>query len=163
MNILIILGHKLEPNNRLTPILMERLKKGNQLFSTGKYDKIIVSGGKVQTKSTRTEAYMMKQYLTLWFGIKEKYILTERRSEDTIQNAQFCLTILKKIKNLKSITIISSKVHITRVKYIFNHYLQSYKKLLKYVYSNNKMPLKNLMIRTKNEKKYLQQFLNSIK
>ena len=158
MNILIILGFKLQPNNRLTPTLMERLKKGHQLFSTGKYDKIIVSGGRVQPKSTRTEAYMMKQYLSSWFGINESYILTESRSKDTIENAQYCLTMLHKIKNIKSITIISSKFHIKRVKHIFNYYLQSYKKILSYTHSNNKMSLQERIMRTKNETIYIQTF-----
>ena len=162
MNILIILGFKLQPNNRLTPTLMERLKKAHQLFSTGKYDKIIVSGGKVQTNSTRTEAYMMKRYLTLWYGIKESYILTESKSKDTIENAQYCLTMLNKIKNIKSITVLSSKFHIKRVKYIFNYYLQPYKKILSYTRSNNKMSLQERIMRTKNEKKYIQRFKKKI-
>ena len=161
MNILIILGFKLLPNNKMSQILINRLDKGAKLFKniSKKYNNIIVSGGRVEKRSSHSEAYLMKKYLIHTHNIPKHVILTESNSIDTIENAVYCMRILQQIKHITSIDIVSSKFHIKRVRAIFSFYLQKYKQYTQYIYSNNALYGQALITRNKNEKKYLTLFL----
>ena len=136
MNIVIILGDKLKNNGEISSILKQRLDKFLEIKNLKK-TKIIVSGGKAQQKALHTEAYMMKKYLIDVGNIAKTDIICENKSKDTIDNAIETLKIVEKINNIKSITIITSKFHIKRTKYIFNYYYESYKNKIKYIYSKN--------------------------
>ena len=64
MSVLIILGYKLYGDNNMTDVLKNRLDKGAKMFNTGKYNNIIVSGGRVEKKCKHTQAYVMKDYFS---------------------------------------------------------------------------------------------------
>lgn len=149
MNIIIILGNKLQRNGEMDKILTNRLDKAIGLFN--KYTYIIVSGGKVRD-CKHTEAYMMKKYLQT--TIPHSKIITESRSKNTIENARMCLSIINNLDNISNITVISSKFHIKRVQKIFDHY---FKRKIKYIGSANGIGGKVLENRHNREIKYYNQ------
>lgn len=148
MNIIIILGNKLQKDCEMDKILTNRLDKAIKLFNKYKYKYIIVSGGKVQD-CKHTEAYKMKKYLEN--SIPPDKIITEARSKNTLENARMCLSIIKDLNNVKNITVISSKFHIKRVQKIFDHY---FKIKIKYIGSDDGINGKLLENRINNEIKY---------
>jgi uncharacterized SAM-binding protein YcdF (DUF218 family) len=159
MNILVILGNKLLNNGEIDTILINRLKMGQHLYNTGNYNLIIVSGGKNQTKAKHTEAYKMKKYLIDNYNIPSKQIITEARSKTTIENSHECLKIIKTLSNVKSLTIVSSKFHIKRVKLIFNHVFNNTKYKKNYISSKNGIIGDILRKRIVNENKYYTKYI----
>lgn len=123
MTIIIILGHRILKDGSMSHSLINRLKLGHSLYKKG--DSIMLTGGRVQTKSKHTEAYLMKKYLLQEYEIPSKSIITEPRAMTTIENAIYSYKILTKINHIGDcdIIILSSNFHIKRVKYIFNKIL----------------------------------------
>jgi len=63
MNVLIILGEKLNKNGLMNDNLIYRLKKGYELYIKNKYNYIILCGGIVEKKAKYSESFVMKNYL----------------------------------------------------------------------------------------------------
>ena len=166
MNLLIILGNKLQKNGEMDTILINRLKMGQRLYNTGNYNLIVVSGGKVQS-CAHTEAYKMKKYLVDNCRIPANKIIMESRSKDTIENAKMCLRIIEKlssVKRVQGITVISSKFHIRRVKLIFNHFFKNTKntkKTILYLASADAISGADLKARRYKEQQYYDLFYNN--
>ena len=76
-NLLVVLGHKLAPNNKMHEILVKRLNKAVVFYRDYSINNIIVSGGIVGNKTTCSEAYMMKKYL-IENGVPKHVIYTEK-------------------------------------------------------------------------------------
>ena len=113
----VILGYKLNKNNKIHPILKKRLDLFIKKYKKG--DKVILTGGNTNN-NTHTQAYIMSKYIRKCIDIKKKEILIENKSLDTIQNILFTFKILKK-KNIRKFTIISSIWHLNRIKKIINN------------------------------------------
>lgn len=113
----VILGYKLNKNNKIHPILKKRLDFFIKKYKKG--DKVILTGGNTNN-NTHTQAYIMSKYIRKYIDIKKKEILIENKSLDTIQNILFTFKILKK-KNIRKFTIISSIWHLNRIKKIINN------------------------------------------
>ena len=152
MNFIIVLGNKLLPNGDLSQILINRLDKTYELYNAGKYDYIIVSGGKIDN-SKYTEASQMKQYL-IGLKIPTNKIIKEERSRDTIENAVECQKIIDNL-DVQEITVITSDFHLERVKHVFNDFFQH----VKYVSSNNGIDKEFLQKSILNEKICLGNYL----
>jgi uncharacterized SAM-binding protein YcdF (DUF218 family) len=163
MNILIILGEKLLATGKMSSILINRLNKGNELHKKNLYDKIIVAGGLVEKKALHSESHKMKQYLINKFSIDNKKIIKEDISTTTIENATECHKIIKQLKDVNMITIVSSSFHIKRVQVIFTETFKTTRYNINYESSNNGMHEKELNKRLINEKKYLYKYIESIK
>jgi uncharacterized SAM-binding protein YcdF (DUF218 family) len=89
-------------------------------------------------------------------------IKEEKISTTTIENAKESLKIIKKMDNIKIVSILSSKFHIERVKNIFRKiYDNNYN--LKFISSKNSIFGEELKIKKKNEIIYLQDFLCNYK
>ena len=164
MNILIILGYKLLKEGTMSAVLKNRLDKAISLYKLYKYDKIIVTGGNVEKSIVLTESYMMKKYLTSNYKINPKIIIEERVSTDTNENAIETCKIIYSIKsknNIESVTIVSSKFHIERVKLVFIHYYQNKFNLL-FEGSENGLSDNDMMEICINEKRCIQVFRQSI-
>ena len=146
MNIIIVLGNKLQKDCEMDKTLTNRLDMAIKLFDNYKY--IIVSGGKVHD-CKHTEAYKMKKYLEN--TIPSDKIITEARSKNTLENARMCLSIIQNMGNVKNITVISSKFHIRRVRKIFNYY---FKRNITYIGAADGIKGKVLEDRQNSEIKY---------
>lgn len=162
MNIVIILGEKLNRDGSISSILKHRLDKFINIQNKKNY-KIIVSGGKVEKKALHTEAYAMKRYLMNIGNVPKEKIITENKAQNTVENALFSLKIISKYTNIKSITIITSKFHMKRVKHIFNHYFKNLNANIVFLTTKNGLTNTQTKIRLSNEKKYLTHFLNNVK
>jgi uncharacterized SAM-binding protein YcdF (DUF218 family) len=161
MNILIILGEKLLKNVSMTKNLINRLDKGYELYIKNNYNYIIVCGGIVEKNALISESYIMKKYLVNK-NIPLHIIKEEKISTTTIENAKESLKIIKKMDNIKIVSILSSKFHIERVKNIFlKIYNNNYN--LKFISSKNGIFGEELKIKKKNEIIYLQDFLCNYK
>ena len=136
MNIIIVLGEKLDNSGNISETLKNRLDKAVEVYQTGNYN-IIVSGGNVQTNTIYSEAYQMKQYLTNTLSIPTSKIITEPNSKNTIENAQYTLEIIKQKGGIDRIVVVSSEFHIKRVEFIFNYFFNPYGMSLYYVSSKN--------------------------
>ena len=155
MNFIIVLGNKLLPNGDLSQILINRLDKTYELYKTGKYDYIIVSGGKVGD-SKYTEAYQMKRYLSE-LKIPVNKIIKEEISRNTIENAKECLKIINNL-DVQKITVITSDFHLDRVKYIFKDFFENI--IIEYVQSDNGFDENFLQKSILNEKIYLDKYID---
>ena len=110
---LIVLGFQCE-DDRIHPLLQERLDTALKLLRSHDFRKIILTGGAVASKTT--EADIMKQYL-LRNGVEESKILLDREARDTIENIRNCKAIMERYR-LRTCLIVSNAFHMRRIRYI---------------------------------------------
>lgn len=136
-----ILGETLYAKNKLPNILKNRLDLCLTLYQPN--DKIIVCGGNVcgRPKCNKTEALVMRDYLTS-NNISNKSIILENRSKSTIHNIKNIMKICV-TNRFNNISIISSRWHISRVKLICNIELPKYIKT-KFISTNESVSKKRL-------------------
>lgn len=115
MKVYIVLGHKLNKNNKITNRLKKRLDKFIDEYDNKSL--VILSGGK--NKSKVSEAVKMKEYL-LKKSIHISNLILETKSKSTFENIINSFTLLKNNygeKNYNFILITDNK-HMIKVKKI---------------------------------------------
>jgi hypothetical protein len=95
MNLIHILGYELTDDNKVKPILRERLKKGLGLIQQFPNSKIIVSGGHPPNKPQETEAKEMREWL-IKKNVDPDRIIKEDRSVSTIEQILYLYRHLQK-------------------------------------------------------------------
>ena len=109
MNIVIVLGNRINDDGSLSAIMQKRLKLTLEYYQNFKPDHIIVSGGLANEAAGITEAKAMKEYLVS-HGIKDEVIILEDNSHTTVENAKFSVPIAKSF-NPDLITVITTCDH----------------------------------------------------
>jgi uncharacterized SAM-binding protein YcdF (DUF218 family) len=104
----IVLGAALW-NDYPSPALQERLDAAYNLYNSGYYSKIIVSGGMDHNGSTIPEAEGMKHYL-MAKGIPDDHIFIEDQSRSTYENLLFSKRIMAD-NDWKSSIVITHEYH----------------------------------------------------
>lgn len=112
---IIVLGYKCD-ENRIHPLLEERLDTAIDLFNNNRYHYIILTGGAVASKNS--EAEIMFDYL-VHHNIPGKNILLEKASQNTVFNVINCKEIMNDYK-LNTCLVVSNSFHIRRIRYITN-------------------------------------------
>ena len=107
---IVMLGAGLETNGTAKAKLVARLKQGWKLARIYSDAPIILTGG--NPKGGMTEAYAMSLWL-LKKGVSRKRLYLEDQARDTVGNACFSATILKKL-GVTHITLVTSNNHIRR-------------------------------------------------
>ena len=110
MEILVVLGHRLNDDGSPTEIMLGRLSKTLEVEKG--FDKIICCGGLANETAGITEADMMANYL-IEHGVSADKIIKEDKSTTTKENAIFSKDIIASLGE-KSITLLSSRSHIYR-------------------------------------------------
>ncbi|GIP40902.1 hypothetical protein J31TS4_41820 [Paenibacillus sp. J31TS4] len=110
---LIILGYKCD-QDRIHPLLKDRLDTALRLWSKFRFQKILLSGGAVT--SSLSEAEIMKRYLEE-NGVPADKLLLETVSRNTVHNLVNCRVIMEQ-EGLASCVILSNSFHIRRIRYI---------------------------------------------
>ena len=128
MTTYVILGFRLNKNNKIHPILKKRLDFFIKKYKKG--DTVILSGGN-NNKNAHSQAYTMAKYIKEYIDIEKQHIILENRSKDTIQNIFYTFNILKKRKT-KKISLITSIWHLKRVKMIINFFSERKIKIIFY-------------------------------
>ncbi|MFH1387342.1 MAG: YdcF family protein [bacterium] len=93
----------------------ERVDMGVKLFKQGMAPKLLMSGGPLAWKLTFAD-WMKKQAVEL--GVKSSEILTENKSRSTIEDAEFCLPIVKQ-HGFRSVILVTSPTHSRRARNTF--------------------------------------------
>jgi len=104
----------------------QRLRHAFSLYQRGYARKILLSGATNLWEETGID--LMEKYL-IQLGVPQKDILSEKRSESTVENAIFSKHLLQD-RGLKSAIVVTSPTHSRRVSLIFKgvfspHYLVS--------------------------------------
>ncbi len=106
MEFLVILGHRLDPDNQPSPVLIERLNQAREMYRGAKirswqrgqpeshYSGIIVTGGITHPKQTLSEAECMKRWLVS-HGVCEQDILCESQARHTLENLINITTLVR--------------------------------------------------------------------
>ncbi|NLJ48391.1 MAG: YdcF family protein [Candidatus Atribacteria bacterium] len=102
------------------PFSLLRLHQGYTLWQKEKIP-VLVSGGQVWVKSGPSEAEIMADILLQW-GVPQDDIITESRSRNTKENAQYCSQILND-KHWNSFYLVTSEVHLKRAIRNFQSFL----------------------------------------
>ena len=97
---------------------LRRLVKGLRLWKTGRFDKIIVSGGIHSQNQTTASAVLMKIWL-MNNEVESNDIIVEQRSLDTFQNIFFSIEMLEKVDSCPEITVVTHWQHCLRFKMTF--------------------------------------------
>ena len=139
-NVLIVLGCQPEINGMPSKFMMGRLKKAVKLHKKNKYSKIILSGGVL--KYPISEAKVMSMFIKEF--IPESKLIIENKSKSTLQNAVFCWEKIKDHK-VKRITIVTSALHIPRVKYIFGSVFQHMGCIIKFAGVTDRLSMSGYM------------------
>jgi len=122
----IVLGGYSSYNNKTDHINFnksgDRLISAIELYKLGKIKKIVISGGNGYlthniTHNNMKESLWSKNFL-LNMGVKEKDILIEKSSRNTMENAKYTAKILGKEISKKSL-LITSASHIRRANFCF--------------------------------------------
>lgn len=114
----VVLSHEFDDKGDIDEETKQRAEIGVQIYLKGFAGKLILSGGFKDKKYNYSHASMMKKY-AVSRGVKEKDIILEEKSIDTVGQAVFTKIISDK-NNLKTLTIISSNYHLPRVIEIFS-------------------------------------------
>ena len=140
MKYIVVLGHKLDNDGKLSSDAIHRLTTAINVFNYFSGDKFIVSGGNSANRSRNnnsnivnlpTEAFCMKRFLQR-NGIDGDHIITEDKSISTVDNI---INIHKILPNHKvNIFIISSDYHIPRVKLIVDTMFGNSRDTNNYIY-----------------------------
>jgi uncharacterized SAM-binding protein YcdF (DUF218 family) len=104
----IVLGAALW-NNYPSPALQERLDAAYNLYNSGYYSKIIVTGGMDYNGSTIPEAKGMKLYL-IDKGIPDEHIFVEDQSRSTYENLLLSKRIME-YNNWNSSIVVTHEYH----------------------------------------------------
>ena len=110
MEILVVLGNRLNDDGSPTEIMLGRLSKTLEVEKG--FDKIICCGGMANPNAGITEADMMANYL-IEKGVSADKIIKEDKSTTTKENAIYSKDIIAGLGE-KSITLLSSRNHIYR-------------------------------------------------
>ena len=120
----IILGGGRYNNDKLTPLSIQRLDRGYNLYKKKVVPKLITLGGRYSTyspkaiKFDKTCAQLRKEYL-ITLGVNAKDIIKIEDGRDTICEAFAAREQLKKLK-LTNLILITSDKHMKRALWIFN-------------------------------------------
>lgn len=102
------------------PFSLLRLHQGYALWQKEKIP-ILVSGGQVWIKSGPSEAEIMASILKQW-GVPLDDIISESKSRNTKENAQYCSQILLN-NHWNSFYLVTSEVHLKRAMMNFHSFL----------------------------------------
>ena len=119
----IVLGGYSSYNKKIEHINLnasgDRLISAIELYKLNKIDKIIISGGNGDLiNNGMKEAVWSKKILTN-MGVRDKDILLEPNSRNTMENAQNTANLIKNDLSKKSL-LITSSLHMKRAKFCFN-------------------------------------------
>ena len=109
---LLVLGYQLD-DDQMSKTLIYRVERAYEYASRYPDCKIIVSGG-ITGKNTVSEASLMKDALVA-YGINEERIIVEDKSTSTVENLEYCKSLLQEGEK---IVCISSNYHCSRIKVI---------------------------------------------
>ena len=115
VDLIVILGNKVNEDGTLSERLKARMIAGLELFKHGKAKRILVSGG--LGKEGFYEGSKMKEFL-LKNDVPDSVILVDNKGNNTLLTVQNTLK-LKDEFHFKSITVISQFYHVTRTKMLF--------------------------------------------
>mgnify|MGYP006782665419 CR=1 FL=1 len=135
MEFLVILGHRLGPDNQPSPILIERLKQASVMYLSAlgraeqeatrlPYKGIIVTGGITHPKQTLSEAECMKRWLVL-HGICEQDILCEFRARHTLENLINITTLVRERFGRRQHTDLLAVTHDWHAPRVINYWNRS--------------------------------------
>ncbi len=110
---ILILGGPIE-EDKPSPLLCERIKKGAEVYAENEGTKIVVSGGIKGETQRLSEAQIMKNAL-LTLGVPEEDIILEEQAKTTLQNFQFTREMLG---DAAKVAFVTSRFHIWRSKKI---------------------------------------------
>jgi len=110
----IILAHELKGNQELSDRTRERVDLGIYMLKTGKYDKLIMSGG-LEKKFGISLAEAMRRYAVAR-GIHDRDILVEDLSEDTVGQLVFSKQGVIKPRGYRDIAVVTHSYHAERTR-----------------------------------------------
>lgn len=109
----VVLGAAVWGGNRPSPVLRERINKCFELFKNGSIPVIVLTGS--GSPGELTEAEVSKNEL-IKKGVDERKIITENRSNSTLEQVSFIKNSLYSQNNWKSVVFISDHFHLFRTK-----------------------------------------------
>jgi len=120
-DVAIVLGARLW-DNKPSPALKERLEAAYEGYTSGKYPKLIVSGGLDSPEMRLTEAEGMAEYL-IERGVPKADIWLENEATSTYENLLLSRRIMEE-RGVRTATIVTHKFHGARSQDIaeFLHY-----------------------------------------
>jgi len=123
--LIIVLGggtitDRYQNQSTIGPYSLLRLYQGFLLWQKEKLP-VLVSGGHVWGRESKTEAELMAKILLSW-GVPPEDIIQEDQSRTTWENAERCADILKE-KNWRSFYLVTSETHLKRSILSFRFFL----------------------------------------
>jgi hypothetical protein len=119
---IVVLGQSLNPDGNPPPTLLSRIETAATAWReshTTSPPTIILSGGD-PANTGKSEAKIMEELLLLR-GVPQEFIILEEKSQNTIQNAHFCLPLLQNL-GVDQIILVTSDFHLPRASYLFEAY-----------------------------------------
>ncbi len=118
--------------------LRQSVEKAVELYNKGLVPKIVFTGG-INAESKKIESKEMKN-LALILGVKERDIITEDKSTNTMQNVTYALPIIDKeigLGKIKRITVVVKDFHSRRAVMTLRKYLTEHIKILAAPYKSD--------------------------
>lgn len=108
----VVLGTRVLPDGRPSPMLKARLDKALELYQKGFFPQLIVSGG--VGKEGFDEAEVMKEYL-IKNGVPSSAVTADSKGADTYKTAETAAQIAQD-QGSKRVMVVTQYFHITRSK-----------------------------------------------
>jgi uncharacterized SAM-binding protein YcdF (DUF218 family) len=112
---IVVLGAALRADDRLTPVLAERVAAAAMLFAARAAPLVIVTGG-VTGRARRPEAAVIADALVL-AGVPHTNILVEDRSRTTAENARNVAALVS--QQVHTVWLVTQPFHARRAEHLF--------------------------------------------
>ncbi len=124
LEVLFVPAELIEPINQLSVRTQLRCLRALDLWFTGKYTYILVSGGKFLPPSTQTApAALLMEHWLVDHGVSEKVIVRDLQSVDTFENILFGMQALARHghgdPSLITVTLVTEPLHAARFVHSF--------------------------------------------
>lgn len=115
---IIVLGSPATSAGLPGEVMAQRVSLGVDLFDQGVAPYLIFTGGAVANEHVESQ---VERQMAIDLGVPARQILTEGNSTNTYENAAGAVEIMKQ-NGFKSAAVVSSKLHLRRVRGIFSCY-----------------------------------------
>lgn len=158
LQVIIILGSTNSPDGEISPIGLQRLDKGAEIYKNKEGLKILLTGGNSgkEKKFEFPYSYYAKQYL-ISIGVEEPDILPLVLSKDTVEDAKLSLPVIQEYQ-FHSILVVTSDFHLERARYIFDRVFSSFELTYEGIaYVTSDSEIRGLLQHEENEMKLLKE------
>ncbi|EKV29139.1 hypothetical protein C882_0446 [Caenispirillum salinarum AK4] len=118
-DVIVVLGAAVRPDGTPSAALLRRADHAGALWRAGRAPVVLASGGQASGPADApTEAHLIAMHLTADHGLPPTAVLREDAARNTLENAAFCLTEMKR-RGWRCALVVTDGPHMPRALWCF--------------------------------------------